>query len=308
MKILFTGGGGAGNEAIFRLWENRYDLHFADADPAAISPVIPEARRHAIALAADENFAAGLVDLCRSLNVDVLIPGVDEELPHMGGLADFAHGLSILVPDAAYVAAMLDKQSMADCLADKGLPVPNTRPLEFVDDLGFPCFAKPRFGRGSRGVSILVEKSQAELLRQTCEEDYVVQELLSGQEYTVLMAADRTGHLGAIVPVRVDVKRGITVRAATDHNETVMTVCQAIHHAMPTHGCYNIQLMLEDDGRVMPFEINPRISTTFCLALAAGIDPVEIFLNGAGDVPAPFIDGLRLNRSWTNYFEQHDYA
>ena len=40
-RILFTGGGGAVYEALYRLWQSRYDMHFVDANPAAFSPAMP---------------------------------------------------------------------------------------------------------------------------------------------------------------------------------------------------------------------------------------------------------------------------
>ena len=63
-----------------------------------------------------------------------------------------------------------------------------------------------------------------------------------------------------------------------DNNSDVVRGCELIHKANPTKGCYNIQLILTSDGTVMPFEINPRISTTYCLTVASGIDPIDIFL------------------------------
>jgi len=129
-----------------------------------------------------------------------------------------------------------------------------------------------------------------------------VQELLMGQEYTVLMAADREARLHAVVPVKVMVKRGITLRAETESQPEVINACAAIHRALPTTGCYNIQLYLAPDRRVLPFEINPRISTTFCLGIAAGVDPVEIFLgNAAPKGLRDFRAGLSLKRSWHNH-------
>ena len=55
-RLLFTGGGGAGIEAQWRLLQDKYELHFADADAAAIDPRIPAARRHAIPLAQRAGF------------------------------------------------------------------------------------------------------------------------------------------------------------------------------------------------------------------------------------------------------------
>lgn len=305
MRLLFTGGGGAGSEAVFRLWRDRYDLHFADADPEAITPSIPPERRHRIPFARVDGFASDLAALCKALEIDTLIPGVDEELPHMPAVAEKAKGVSVLVPEPDYVATMLDKQATATALSEHGLPAPCTRPLEKAHEVGFPSLAKPRFGRGSRGVRIIENREQAAALARLENEEFVAQELLTGQEYTVMLAADRERRLCAVVPVKVLVKRGITLRAETEDQPAVVAACRAIHEAIPAAGCYNVQLMLTEEGQVMPFEINPRISTTFCLALAAGIDPVSIYFNNKGGDYQPFTVGLRLSRTWNNHIVRH---
>jgi carbamoyl-phosphate synthase large subunit len=137
--------------------------------------------------------------------------------------------------------------------------------------------------------------------------DFVVQQFLEGQEYTVTIVADHTGVLRAVVPVKVARKRGITLRAATDRDDAVINACVAIHTAFPVSGCFNIQMVKIRTGAVQPFEINPRISTTTCLALAAGVSFVDLYLGGlaaAADARglAVFRDHLQLRRSWTNEF------
>ncbi|MCE2510434.1 MAG: ATP-grasp domain-containing protein [Alphaproteobacteria bacterium] len=304
--LLFTGGGGAGNEAIFRLLGERYDLHFADADPAAIDPAIPAERRHAIPLAAAPSFGETLVALCQRLGVDLLVPGVDEELPHLAARED----VPVLLPEPAYVSVMLDKLESVRALAAKGLDAPQTVAAGERWS-AFPCIAKPRDGRGSREVRVLDDASQvAAYLKLTgyAAESVVLQELLTGQEYTVLMAADQRARLHAVVPVKVEVKRGITLRAEIVDNGAVVETCRRIHAALPARGCYNIQLVHDKAGRVIPFEINPRVSTTFCLGLAAGVDPIAVYLQN--EPPATMATGqagTTLRRFWANHIQSEKF-
>lgn len=48
------------------------------------------------------------------------------------------------------------------------------------------------------------------------------------------------------------IKKGITVRAETDRDATVMAACAAIHAAAPVAGCFSIQLIRTDAGNVKP--------------------------------------------------------
>ena len=79
-RILFTGGGGAGSEALYRHLGNKHDLYFADADIDSINPLIPANRRIQIPWAQNPDFCDILLNHCVNNAVDYLVPGVDEEL------------------------------------------------------------------------------------------------------------------------------------------------------------------------------------------------------------------------------------
>jgi carbamoyl-phosphate synthase large subunit len=305
MKLLFTGAGGSPTEALWRLLEGRYQLHFADADPLSICDPIPAERRHGLPFAETPGFVSAVADLARKFAIDLVVPGVDEELPALAALADKENPpFSVLVPQADFIATMRDKLKCAETLIAAGLPAPRTVTAANVASIGYPCFVKPRTGRGSRGAQKVGSPEQLSAyltLYDQSPDRVIAQELLVGTEYTVMMAADRHSRLHAVVPVRVDLKRGITIRAATDNHPGILGACRSIHHALKPRGCYNIQLMATDDGRILPFEINPRVSTTMCLGVAAGVDPMSIFFNdNAPRELLPFRNGLSLRRYWFN--------
>ena len=305
LKLLFTGGGGAGSEALARLYSSQHDVHFADADPEARPPSIDVSHFHQIPFAADGKFIDGVRALCEALRIDVLVPGVDEELLPLARRRD-AFACDVLLPPASFIETHLDKLTSAQALAAAGIAVPATEVCATPARVAPPCIIKPRRGRGSRGVAVVrtgEELAAQIVLSRLRPDELLLQELLVGQEYTVMMAADRDACLRAVVPVRVGLKRGITLRASTANDAAVVAACSAIHDAQPVAGLYNIQLMRADDGSAKPFEINPRISTTACLALAAGVDFIAACLGrGAASGLAAYEDGIDLQRSWHNEF------
>jgi carbamoyl-phosphate synthase large subunit len=306
IKVLFTGGGGAGNEALWRLLNNRYELHFADADISNISPVIPENRRHQIPFANDIYFISQIGLLCQRFKIDLLVPGVDEELLVLAQKIDMFIPTQLLLPDASYVEMMLDKLTMIWTLQSAELKTPITYLLKDFpfNKMTFPLITKPRQGRGSRGIKIVNCKDDLFYLMDGNSSNMILQQKIEGTEYTVQMIADSQANLKAIVPVKVDIKKGITIRAETDNNSQVIEACKKIHKAIPVKGCYNIQLILTKDGEVYPFEINPRISTTFCMTIAAGIDPIDIFMDGTTPNKNLHFNKIKLQRHWTNYFTE----
>ncbi|MEZ9645220.1 ATP-grasp domain-containing protein [Vibrio sp. 10N.261.52.C2] len=309
MKVLFTGGGGAGNELIYRLLGDKYDIYFADASKDNINPLIPEEKRLEIPFASHENFVSEIVSICKLHNIDLLIPSVDEELPFMKDVQGALPSLDILLPDHEHVVLMMDKLKLMQTFADKGVDAPYTTTLDNIDELSYPFFVKPRWGRGSRGIQVIYSESDLKQYRTNSEyedSEIIAQDLMSGVEYTVMMSADRYGRLHAIVPVKVDLKKGITIKAETERNNLVTNACQKIHNVFLTKGCYNIQVFLQPDGTVLPIEINPRISTTFCLGISSGVEAIENYFKEekSSTLDKNWKSEVKLHRHWVNYISK----
>ncbi len=305
MRVLFTGGGGSGTEALWNQLDGPHEVHFCDPDPRRISPVVPDHRAHRIPMADDPSYFDAIVRLCREETIDVVVPGVDEELMPLARRRDELSPTVVLLPDTAFVETMLDKLSFTQALAGAGIRVPRTLPLGAAGRWSaFPAIVKPRHGRGSRGVSVVDDAEALAALRDGLAEaadTFIVQELLHGEEYTVQVMVNGRGALRAVFPVHVLAKRGVTISAVAAENAGVRAVCEQIHEATAARGCYNVQGIIDEHGAFVPFELNPRVSTTVCLAVAAGLDPLELCLDSVeGQELAGFEDGIRLERYWHN--------
>ena len=306
-KLLFTGGGGAGNEAIWRLLINKYEIHFADADISKINPTINIHNKHAIPLASEQIFLTELIKLCNDLEIDYLIPGVDEELITIAQSSKLFLPTELILPSLSFIKTNLNKLSTAEYYGSKNIKVPKTEVLSNLSNqISFPIITKPIHGRGSRDVLKHDKYDQLDNYRKSIDtvDNYIAQEAIVGDEFTVQMIANKDTSLQAIIPVKLFIKSGITISAVTSNEKNVIKVCKEIHNVFPTSGIYNIQLILTDNNEAIPFEINPRISTTFCLVLhSLKFDPIELFINAnkkSGLVG--FDEGVRLDRYWYNHF------
>jgi carbamoyl-phosphate synthase large subunit len=304
MRILFTGSGGAGSEALWRILNKKYTLFFADAVPDSIDNTIPFNSRIKIEFANSENYLQSVESACDKYKIDLIVPGVDEELIQFDYFVNKGFP-DILLPDKDFVRLMLDKYTCAKSIKSTGLNSPKTSTLDMVDEMHFPLVVKPKLGRGSRGVRVvnsLLELNAYKILYRTNEKDLILQELAIGVEYTVLVSANKGGYLNAIIPVQVEQKKGITIRAKIDMNNLIIEYVKKFHSHYKTTGIYNIQCILSKSGVVSPFEVNPRVSTTFCLSVAAGFDPFESYLNNKSEGVLFVPDSeLRLQRNWINY-------
>jgi len=305
MRILFTGGGGAATSALWALLKDQHEVYFADADAEAKPANVPMARWLHIDRADQPTFLETLLYRCEQYRIDVLVPGVDEELLRIAD-ARTLFGCHVLLPSSWFIQCHRDKFVSMQGLMSMGIPCPQTALLGHWNGYAprvvasWPCIVKPRRGRGSRDIKECGSMDEARALESLYPEQLIVQEYLHGQEYTVTCVADQQMNLRAVVPVKVGLKRGVTLRAETDHDEAVTALCVAIHQADPFSGIVNVQCIKAADGTVKPFEINPRISTTTCLAMAAGVDVLGLALSeglALSDGLAPFRK-VSLRRSW----------
>jgi carbamoyl-phosphate synthase large subunit len=303
-RLLITGGGGAGAEQIWKVWQSKYDLYFADADASAIDRDIPRERRVQIRPANDREFLEVLVATCRRLNIEVLAPAVDEELVAMKEFRKIAPEIAVFAPADALIADLLDKWDCNQSLVRHGLDAPISATGSEIFDFPMPCIIKPRFGRGSRGVMRLNHSDQIPAylrVHNVSDSDVIVQEALPGTEFTVFAGQNRSGSPTGACPARILSKKGITLRAQIEYNPEVVNYCEHITSALAPRGPINIQLALNAAGRPKAFEINPRISTTFAFLITSHFDPLRHFLDEAGSVGCTLPPaGLMLQRNWKN--------
>lgn len=302
-RILFTGGGGAGTESLWCTLSNRYEIFFADACKDSIDDVIPASNKIEIPLASAANYLIELENIILEKKIDILVPGVDEELMIIAKSRSQLQA-KVLLPSVEFIECMLDKLLCIKAMKAKGLAVPQTLLAENANDIGFPQIIKPRSGRGSRGVAIVrtIEEVTAYKVFYRVEKGSIIsQELAEGIEYTVLIAADMEANLRAIVPVKIIQKKGITIRAATEFESNIIEYCKTFQAKFKATGLYNLQCILTSTGKVVPFEINPRVSTTFCLSVAAGFDPFKILFDTSRQNNVFYPEkNHTLKRNWHN--------
>jgi carbamoyl-phosphate synthase large subunit len=242
------------------------------------------------------------------MGIEVIISQVDEELIQLKKLESKLTRLISLSPSVEFMEMCLDKNRLGLMLQHLNISDPKTQLLSNSSEFsGKEMLFKPQFGRGSR--NIYVARNDLEfyclkkyLLNQT--EKFICQEYLNGKEYTVQMLSSSSGILNAIVPLAVHEKRGSTTHSNLSTNSSVIQECKRVHEAFKPGGTYNIQLIhSSDDNRAYVIEINPRVSTTMCVSLKLGFDPVEIYLDESQDSEIKIPSGpLILRRYWNNVY------
>ena len=307
--VLVTGGGGAAVPGLIRgLQAQGYRVIAVDANPHAAGLYLADAAR-VVPEGRSEAFLPALRRICRQEHVNVVLPLVDEELVDATEME--GDGVTVILPCRAFVELCLDKWRLMTALQECGVPVPLTQlASEDRTSLQFPVVAKPRTGRGSRGMAVL--QDPAALTSHLDQvgvpaEGMLIQSYVEGPEYTVSVVAWRDGATQAVVPKRVLLKRGITQLAVTEQVPVIDGVCRTIQAHLRADGPFNVQLRIDDEtGLPMVFEINPRFSTTVSLTIAAGVDEpgmlVRQALGEARLAGSSWTPGVVLVRQTTDVF------
>ena len=266
MKILFTGGGGAGNEAIWRLIKKDFSLYFSDMDIDNIDTKIPKNRRIKVLPAKNKNFIKQLSAVSKKYKFDYIVPTVDEELLKLSSIKNQKKLPNLILPENYFVKLMLNKLNCFIALKKERLNIPKTIRGDKIKKLVFPQIIKPIYGRGSYAVEKVrsyKEISSYKKFYKIKSEKLILQKFITGQEYTVFVYSDKKKGLTKIIPIKIINKKGITISGITEKNKKIIKFVKQFNRIFKPNGPYNIQCIQKSNGDIYPFEINPRISTTF---------------------------------------------
>lgn len=225
----------------------------------------------------DPVFVPVLLQLCRDANIDLIVPTIDPELGIFARSREAFReiGATVAVSSPEVIEIAEDKVRTHDWLRDNGFPTVRQERVAGVfaepDRWGFPLLVKPRRGSAARGVAAVRDRDQ--LRAATRDDDFVVQSIAPGDEYTIDVLADRHGRALCAVPRRRfevrsgEVSKGMTVRSPA-LEDLARRVCEALPGA---YGPVTVQVFQDaPTGETNVIEINPRFGGGFPLSWQAG--------------------------------------
>ncbi|PFG42949.1 carbamoyl-phosphate synthase large subunit [Isoptericola jiangsuensis] len=292
-RVLVTGAGGPAGVAVVRSLARRDDVEVYAADMdrwASGIYLVPPERRRLVPPGLADDFVDHVVGLCVADRVEVLFATVDVELPRLAAARDrlAAVGTQLAAPSLETLETSLDKLALARACASR-VRVPRTELLGASgadEGWDFPVIVKPRRGAGSRGVRLVTDLAGLEDARGT--EDLLVQELLPGDEYSVDVLADLSGHVVAAVPrARLRVDSGVSVAGVTLHDDELVATAAEVARTIGLATVANVQLKRDAAGVPALLEVNPRFPGAMPLTIASGVDMPSLTLDAVLGRPVP---------------------
>lgn len=227
----------------------------------------------------EASYVAFLAEVCRTENVNYLIPLTDLEIDVLNGYRSVFTDLSVCLcmqgSDTLSVAR--DKYRLYARFGDdpRVASIPTYLcPREEIAQPEFPYIAKPCNGRSSEGLARIED---AETLRRYLRQPgYVVQRFMPGAVFTVDYVRSADSGFDVAIPrqelLRTKNGAGVTVEMIRDP-ELERTVSY-IGTALGVHGCVNMEF-IRTDGTYYLIDVNPRFSAGVAFSVKAGYDMIR---------------------------------
>lgn len=219
-----------------------------------------------------------MLAVCAENRVGMLFPLIDTDLLLLAQNRErfAALGTRVVVSSEASVALSFDKRLTYAFFREHGIDTPAVFDEDQLEDCGalrFPLLIKP--WDGSCGVGVTRIRNAEELAFFLHYVPHaMVQELVTGEEFTCDVLAGLDGKVRCVVPrKRLEIRGGEVSKGLTMKDPAIMAAAQKVVECLPgAMGCITVQCFRQADGRLRFIEINPRFGGGFPLALHAGAD------------------------------------
>lgn len=222
-----------------------------------------------------EDFWPRVAALKSSLGVGAVVPARDAELAGWAKKArEGALPLEVVLSPLETLTLCRDKLALADHARRVGVFCPWTEDATLVGHgcREWPMILKPRRGAGSRGLRVVASaRALAEEVAHLTDE-YVVQEMLHGPEFTLDAYVDKGGATRAVVARRrISVQNGQTDVGETVEDAALCGLARRFLDSAPFRGAVNLQFIIGPEGPRL-IDVNPRFSGGIAITRAAGMD------------------------------------
>jgi len=211
-----------------------------------------------------------LLEIVTKHKINVLMPSSGYDIYQYSANKEKLLKLGALpvVSDIKTMKICRDKIQTFDYLSKK-FELPFTT-LDYKKVKGFPLIAKPRYGKGSKGIVKINNENELKYVRFNSE-NLIFQEYLPGTEYTIDVLSDMECEPILAVPrIRVETRAGISTVGTIVKDENISETCKSIAKYLKIRGPCCIQMKESNDGILKIVEVNPRMGGGTIFAALAG--------------------------------------
>ena len=254
----------------------REHYHLIGTDMSPYCPVTEYLESFEVLPAASNSiYLESLLAICEAKKVKVVLPLSEPEIIFLNSNRKiFAERNICLALNSEQILSIFsDKYLTMQHISSIGHRIPKTMLVgENREVLTMPFIVKPRRGSGSRGTMVVSDVETRDFLWNHCAEDLIAQELVGSEshEYTTGVFSDGK-QMAAITFRRTLALGGYSheVHLVNDDVQQINSLAFDIASSVDLVGSINIQTRKVGNTHV-PFEINPRLSSTVMFRALAG--------------------------------------
>jgi carbamoyl-phosphate synthase large subunit len=222
-------------------------------------------------------FLKVIKEIILTQKVDFILPVPEPELRVLNKYRSLlkAWPCQLMMQSELVLDLFLDKLKTADFLQEQGIPSPKTVEFKnFRNDLTFPFIVKGRFGCGSRNIWVIKDTIDLDYLRHRDDGSLIAQEYLGQpkEEYTTGVFSDGKKTVSISFQRKLGFG-GLSKEITLVQEPALDALALDISDAVQLQGSINIQSRFHK-GAFVPFEINPRISSSVLFRKKFGFEDV----------------------------------
>ncbi|CAH1211267.1 hypothetical protein PAECIP111892_03509 [Paenibacillus auburnensis] len=237
-------------------------LYFADG-----SISLPEIK--------DAQYIPELLKACIEEKINLIIPTIDTELDVLVKNINLfkENNIDILISDSSTIRISQDKMETYRFFKSLDLHSPKSyiKGMEYTGEV--PCFIKPLSGSSSINAFKVRNSKELEFFQYYIE-DYIIQDLIIGDEFTVDVFCDFHGNPIYITPrLRIATRSGEVLKTKIVEDPILTQHILNIIKKLKPNGPLTIQAIKnQSDGNYYFIEINARFGGGAPLSMLAGAD------------------------------------
>lgn len=271
-KVIVTGIGGNVGQGILRNIKDSFpDVYLIGVDIAKFTPgnYLCD-KTYQVPYSYEEKYIKTVQEIVEKEGVDVIVPSTDYEVYYLSENQQNINA-EVIASKAGIAKLYLDKYSTFLYHQKNNIPFAKSWLPEDYDFSEKEIIAKPREGRGSRGILINPENPQ------DLPKGYMIQPLVKGKEITSAVYVTKENTLHGIFTMERELTNGTTSKSNVvfKYDEKVIDIAQKMIALGGLKGSFNIQSIVTDNGEIIPFEINCRISGTNSIRHNLGFQDVK---------------------------------
>ena len=259
-----------------------------------------------------EDYLQFMLNTIKDNNVDCVIPIHDLEIEAISEIKKIYLDITFWAVNSPEIIKLCNNKLKSAKHAEKlNIKIPKIFNSSNIKDVKLPLIVKPINGVSSRGIIIIKTKKELESITTHFKNsDFIIQEFIKGDEYTVdcYSSYEKKSFYGGVVRIRIETKAGISTKGKIVKNELLLKHCERFLNELNYVGSSNIQFIVKDN---IPYfiEINPRFSGGGILSYNGNFNsPLYTLIEAAKDTLPKFnYDDINFGLTMCRYWEEVFY-